>query len=164
MPTRQRILVPLDFSDVTDLVVKNAKLIAKLLDAELKIIHVVSPMQDMGVQATRGVGGVFVEPIDYGSIRDELAKDLKSEHKNILAIKQKLTEENIKVKTSILEGRVSDLVLSQVEEYDPDMIIMGSHGHGYLKKALLGSITMFVLKHVKCPVMVIPSDAKRSIA
>lgn len=157
----KKILIPVDFSDVTDLVVENARLIAKSLDAELKIIHVVSSFQKMGEQVAGSADGIFIPPINFESVRDGVATELKNEHKKMFEIKQKLTNEKLKVKTSLLEGTVSAIVLSQLEEYRPDMVIMGSHGHGYMMKALLGSITMFVLKHAKCPVMIVPSKAKK---
>lgn len=162
----KKILVPIDFSDVTDLVVENAKFLAKSLDAELRIIHVITPVpQEVRdrVQATGSVSGlgemstVFIGPLNYEVIRDELASELKKEHKKMAEIKRNLSNENIKVKSFILEGKASEVILSQVEEYTPDMIVMGSHGHGCMMKALLGSVTMFVLKYVKCPIVIVPS-------
>jgi nucleotide-binding universal stress UspA family protein len=151
----KKILVPIDFSDVTGLVIENAKLFAKSLDTELKIIHVFAPV----LQGT--VGRIIMVPLNYEDLRDELAAELKSEHKKMLEIKQKLSNEKVNVKAFLLGGKVSEVVLSQVKEYAPDMIIMGSHGHGYMAKALLGNVTMSVLKHVKCPVIIVPSKAKK---
>ena len=165
----KKILVPIDFSDVTDLVVENAKLFAKSFDAELKIMHVVATLpQEVRDRANvaRGVSGlgemstIFIGPLNYEVIRDELAEELKNEHRKMFEIKRKLSDEKIKAKTFLLEGNVTEVVLSQVEEYAPDMIVVGSHGHGYMMKALLGSVTIFLLKHVKCPIMIVPSNPK----
>ena len=104
---------------------------------------------------------VFIGPLNYEVIRDELAIELKNEHKKMFEIKQKLSSEKVKAKAFLLEGKVSEVILSQVEECSPDMIVMGSHDHGYMLKALLGSVTMFVLKHVKCPVMIVPSRVNK---
>lgn len=150
----KKILVPIDFSDVTELVIENAKFFAKSFDAELKVIHVFSP-------TLKGVMNEIMLPMNYEILRDELAIELKSEHKKMFEIKQKLSNENVKVKAFLLGGKVSEVILSQVNEYAPDIIVMGSHGHGYVAKALLGSITISVLKHVKCPVAVIPSKNKK---
>jgi nucleotide-binding universal stress UspA family protein len=164
----KKILVPIDFSDVTDSVMENAKLFAKLFGAELKIIHVVTPLPKEvrnKVQAGRNafeleeMNTALIGPLNYEVIRDELATELRNERRKMFEIKQKLSNEKVKAKTFILEGNVSKIILSQIEEYVPDMIVMGSHGHGYLMKTLLGSVTMFVLKNVKCPVIIIPSKA-----
>jgi nucleotide-binding universal stress UspA family protein len=151
----KRILVPIDFSDVTELVIENAKLFAKSFDSELRIIHVFAPM----LEGT--VGRIIMVPMNYEDLRDELAAELKNEHKKMLEIKQKMINEKVKVKAFLLGGKVSEVIFSQVKEYIPDMIIMGSHGHGHVAKALLGSITTSVLKHVKCPVIIVPSKSKK---
>lgn len=166
----KKILVPIDFSDVTDLVVENAKLFAKSFDAELRIIHVVTAAFPQDVRdrtnVARGVSGlgemstIFIGPLNYEVISDELAEELKNEHRKMFEIKRKLSDEKVRAKTFLLEGNVTEVVLSQVEEYAPDMIVMGSHGHGYMMKALLGSMTMFLLKHVKCPIMIVPGTHK----
>ncbi|KAJ0018505.1 hypothetical protein Pint_09513 [Pistacia integerrima] len=32
---------------------------------------------------------------------------------------------------------------------------MGSHGYGFIKRALLGSVSDYCAKHVKCPVVIV---------
>ncbi len=51
-------------------------------------------------------------------------------------------------------------ILEAVEEFQADVIIMGSHRHSVLADALLGSTTMKVLHSAKVPVFVvrIPKD------
>lgn len=154
----KKILVPIDFSDVTKLVIENAKLFAKALNAELKVIHVLTPTVPRVQEA---VGGVIVAPMNYEVLRDDLAAELRNEHKKMLEIKKNLSTEKIRVTSFLLEGNISQVIFSQIEEYDPDIIVMGSHGHGYMMKALLGSIAMSVLKHVKCPVIIVPSKTKK---
>ena len=149
----KKILVPIDFSDITELVIKNAKLFAKSLDAELKLIHVFTPVLQEAVHE------VIMVPSNYEVIRHEIATELKSEHRKILEIKQELINENIRARAFLLGGKVSEVIISQIEEYTPDITIMGSHGHGYVAKAFLGSVTISVLKHAKCPVIIVPSKA-----
>ena len=157
----KKILVPIDFSDVTELVIENAKLFAKSLDAELKIIHVAAPIVPHNAEVREAVGGVIVSPLNYEVLRDEFAAELRNEHKKMLEIKQNLSNEKIRAKAFLLTGNISKVILSQIEEYDPDMVVMGSHGHGYMVKALLGSIAISVLKHVKCPTIIVPSKTKK---
>lgn len=157
----KKILVPIDFSNVTELVIENAKLLAKSFDAELKIIHVVDPIPQNTGMMQKTAGGIIVVPINYESLRDEFALELKNEHRKMFEIKQGLSNEKIQVGAFLLKGNVSEGILSQIEEYSPDMIVMGSHGHGYIVKTLLGSITVSVLKHAKCPVIIIPSKVKK---
>lgn len=39
-----------------------------------------------------------------------------------------------------------------------DVIVVGSHGHGWLQRALIGSVSTHVLHHAPCPVLVVRLD------
>jgi len=41
---------------------------------------------------------------------------------------------------------------------DADMIVVGCRGAGGFKKLLMGSVTVHVTHHARCPVVVIPAD------
>jgi nucleotide-binding universal stress UspA family protein len=38
------------------------------------------------------------------------------------------------------------------------MIILGSHGHGLLHKALLGSVSESIIHHARCNIMIVPAS------
>ena len=54
-------------------------------------------------------------------------------------------------------GLLLETVLDQISNLDPEVIIMGSHGHGALYHLFVGSVTEGVIRHAKRPVLVIPS-------
>jgi nucleotide-binding universal stress UspA family protein len=58
------------------------------------------------------------------------------------------------LKETIVEGDAKAEVLSQVDEYKPDLVIVGSHGKKGLR--LLGSVSRAVVAECKCSVMVVP--------
>ena len=41
---------------------------------------------------------------------------------------------------------------------DAAALVVGSHGHGLLVGALLGSVSLGCVEHAKCPVVVVPKD------
>jgi nucleotide-binding universal stress UspA family protein len=49
------------------------------------------------------------------------------------------------------------LVICQVAEEGFDLIVIGSHGSGLIKRVLLGSVSHHVLHHAPCPVLVVRS-------
>lgn len=40
---------------------------------------------------------------------------------------------------------------------DADLLVVGSHGHGHLHQAVLGSVSEGCIRHAHCPVVVVPT-------
>ncbi|GAA4892891.1 nucleotide-binding universal stress UspA family protein [Stackebrandtia albiflava] len=47
---------------------------------------------------------------------------------------------------------------------DAYLLVLGSHGHGRLRHALLGSVTEECIRQARCPVLVIPVPAEEDTA
>ncbi|MDN3922223.1 universal stress protein [Roseateles violae] len=52
-------------------------------------------------------------------------------------------------------GYPGDVLARLVEEEDPELLVMGSHGHGAFTGALLGSVSARLLANTKVPVLLI---------
>jgi nucleotide-binding universal stress UspA family protein len=52
-------------------------------------------------------------------------------------------------------GGVADEVVGLAEELGVGLIVMGSRGHGGIRRALMGSVSDFVVRHAHCPVMIV---------
>jgi len=52
-------------------------------------------------------------------------------------------------------GYPSAVLANIVNEERPDLLVMGSHGHGAFRSAVLGSVAAKVLAHTKAPVLLI---------
>jgi hypothetical protein len=52
----------------------------------------------------------------------------------------------------------AEQILKAAKELGPDVIIMATHGHGSLAKAVFGSVTERVLRAGVCPVLLIRPD------
>lgn len=66
-----------------------------------------------------------------------------------------LKEARFKVKTRIERGVPRLKILEIEQEEDVDAIILGSHGRSNLKEMLLGSVSEYVVRHSKKPVIVV---------
>jgi nucleotide-binding universal stress UspA family protein len=56
----------------------------------------------------------------------------------------------------VIEGEPAVEILRKADELDCDVIIMGTHGKGWITHAFLGSVAEKVLSRVKKPVYIIP--------
>ena len=57
--------------------------------------------------------------------------------------------------TSLLRGPTAPEVVAEAEARDVDMVIVGSRGHGPLASALIGSVSLAILKACKRPVLIV---------
>uniref|UniRef100_A0A0D9ZXX7 UspA domain-containing protein n=1 Tax=Oryza glumipatula TaxID=40148 RepID=A0A0D9ZXX7_9ORYZ len=61
----------------------------------------------------------------------------------------------VKVETRVEKGDPRDVICGAVEKAGADMVVMGSHGYGFLQRTLLGSVSNHCVQHCKCPVVVV---------
>ncbi len=140
----KKILVPTDFSACATIAVQFAVESAKLLPAELVLIH-----------AFEGDGNVY---IDYMGVNKEYNRTVLDDLKNDLEnLKKKIEEEDhVAVTTRILRGTVAGAVLQVTEEEKIDLVVMGTLGASGLKEKLWGSKTSSIIGKSKVPVIAVP--------
>ncbi len=56
------------------------------------------------------------------------------------------------VTTAILDGDPGKVLVEEAQRWEADLVIVGSHGHGVLARALLGSVSQHVALHAPCSV------------
>jgi nucleotide-binding universal stress UspA family protein len=57
--------------------------------------------------------------------------------------------------TKIVIGNPPQVIVETAKEWSADLIVIGSHGRGFWKRMLLGSVTDAVVHHASCSVLVI---------
>ena len=73
---------------------------------------------------------------------------------------EKLTAAGVKAEKVVAEGRPVEVLLETAEERDAGVIVVGSHGHGAVSAAFMGSTALKLLHHSKLPVLVVPRHDK----
>ncbi|XP_030543186.1 universal stress protein PHOS34 [Rhodamnia argentea] len=58
------------------------------------------------------------------------------------------------------KGEAKAVICNAVEKLRADTLVMGSHGYGFMKRALLGSVSDYCSKHVKCPMVIVKHQAE----
>ncbi|XP_074578270.1 universal stress protein PHOS34-like [Curcuma longa] len=55
----------------------------------------------------------------------------------------------------IMEGDARNVLCEAVEKYHAKMLVVGSHGYGAIKRAVLGSVSDYCAHHAHCTVMIV---------
>lgn len=57
--------------------------------------------------------------------------------------------------TRVLDGEPGPELCRLAEEEAVEVIVVGSHGAGFLRRVLLGSVSHHLLQHAPCPVLIV---------
>ena len=155
----KKILVPIDFSDSTWSVCRYAVMVAGNEPAEIHLFH--SYFDQIIVTDSSFPTGIDTESM----INEQLLQDIKQRsEQDILDLQQKLIDylnkvgnPKSKVIFSIEGGEPEYEILEMEEEYNPDLIVMGTRGTG-AKGFLEGSVSRKIMNNA--PVFAIPDINK----
>ena len=147
-----RVLLPLDFSEMSDAVVETAKFIGEKFKPKFYLLNVISPLVYISTPES-----MVVDVIDT-EIIEEIEETKRKNAENLLSnYKAKL--KGFEVETIIDIGNPADVILEKEEELNIDLTILGGHQKGLVERILLGSTSEAVVKHSKKPVLVVKGHA-----
>jgi len=146
----KNILALVDFSCISNDIVKRAGELASFYGAKCWLVHVATPDPEFV--------GYDVGP-KY--IRDHRADVLYKEHNKLQAYKEKLIGEGINCETLLIQGQINSTIESEVEKLSIDLVVLGSHGRSRIYEFLVGSVCEHMLRHSKVPLMIIPNPLKK---
>lgn len=140
-----KLLVAIDFSDPTDLIMRVARRLAASLDASVWIVHAAEPEPDfVGYEAGPEV------------VRGQVAKELREEHRRLQEYADQLREHGVEVKAILAQGPTVEVLLELAEKQGSDLIVVGSHGRGMVAEMFMGSVSQGLIRDGRCPVTVVP--------
>jgi nucleotide-binding universal stress UspA family protein len=144
----QRILVPYDGSDNGKRALQEAIRLAKDQHARLRVIHV---LEEMPWQ----ISSSTLAPIDIGPVEEAW----EQAGKEIIEGAAKLTQAaGVTAETQLIEtlteapGRA---IMEEVGRWQPDLIVMGTHGRHGLERMFIGSVAERVVRLADVPVLLI---------
>jgi nucleotide-binding universal stress UspA family protein len=136
--TFERILVPTDFSEISQRALEYAKTIAKQENSELLLVHVHPPINLMTPPEAAW--------IDVSEVQSQREEQLEQSG-------AALRSEGYRSRAISVTGPLYDELLSTVKEYKVDLIVLGTHGKKGVERLLLGSDAEAVLRRAGCPVL-----------
>jgi len=133
----RNILLPTDFSPCSETALAYAVGLCRRYDTTLHTVTVVpEEITD------------YVQPPDPFSLRHSAEKKMSS-----LGGAELLR--GIKHRELVKEGFVSDILADLIDRLEIDLIVLGTHGRGGIKKLVLGSVAEEVIDSALCPVLTV---------
>jgi nucleotide-binding universal stress UspA family protein len=154
MDMYELILVPLDGSEPSNHALEQAISIATKFGAALKLLAVV-PQVILPVFPDEGFGTAPVTAAKDMARYQEKMKELYEGVLNEAKAKVNEGHPEIKVETTLREGRPSATIVEVAEDDGVDLIVMGSRGVGGITGWILGSTSRRVVDSCTKPILIV---------
>ena len=140
----KKILVPTDFSSCADEALARATQIAKLMHADIHLLHAYELPSPLVVADAP----IWLPQEVYDQVRDAAKQGVD---KRI----EKAATEGVKVEGSVICDSPTRAILDAATKTRADLIVMGTHGRTGMKHVLLGSVAERIVRLATCPVMTV---------
>jgi len=142
----RRLLVPVDFSDASQIAVRHAAELADTYDAQIDLLHVV---EQVAYPSAYGLDPGYLSPQEIlprveATLGDVARDEVGSDH----------------VQVSATVGYAPLTILDYIDENDVDLVVIATHGRTGLDRMLLGSVAERVIRRSSAPVFVVKPDQK----
>lgn len=130
---------------------------AKKRDAKLVILHVIEPVPAYAMP----MAGMSNEP--KGKQISEMVESMKKQLEDFCRRADSQTDfscADLVEKILVTVGHPPEEILNTADKEGCDMIVMGTHGKGFLTHTFLGRVALGVLQRTEKPVLTVPLPTK----
>jgi nucleotide-binding universal stress UspA family protein len=135
MGVYDHILVPLEGGDTDSTVLEHIGRLAEACHAEVTLLRVA-----------------------HYHTRDQRSCEMRAGEADLERAAELLRSRGLTVHPLLLSGEPQQVIVAQAIELRPDLIAMATHGHGWAKRAVLGSVADHVRHNTAVPLLLLKSS------
>jgi nucleotide-binding universal stress UspA family protein len=141
------ILVPTDFSQISERALEKAVDMAEQYNAKVILLHVID------AEVHQYAAAYCLKEEDVSRLEEEsIKRSTQSLVDEATALKG---SRHVEINHDLKKGSPAEVILDEQLRTGADLIIIGSHGKKGIIKHLIGSVALKVVRGAKCPVMVV---------
>jgi nucleotide-binding universal stress UspA family protein len=147
-PVSRRILLATDGSEEGELATRVAVKLAKSTGAELHLVHVkLIPITPPYPEVLDWKEDLERAEREARELLDEQVKKVEDAGGTVAAV-------------HLREEQPAEEIVALAEELGAYLIVVGSRHRGRIRRALAGSVSDWVVRHARCPVLVVGAGAR----
>lgn len=127
-----RILVPIEGTETDAPVLRHIGELAGMCGAEVVLLRVA-----------------------HYHTRDQMTCEVEDAEADLARAAEQLRARGLAVRTLMVSGEPQQVIVQQAEELEPDLIAMATHGHGWAKRWVLGSVADHVRHNTDVPLLLV---------
>lgn len=139
--TFRQIVVATDFSDASRRALDYALSIARRYGSMLSVVNAIPPEPR--------------DQIPLDALPRELNRPWLEAEREMETLGKQACIQDVQHHLLLKQGQVWDVLSAVIQSEDVDLLVLGTHGRGGLKKIALGSVAEQVLRLAKCPVLTV---------
>ena len=139
----RRILLATDLSPASDGAAIQAIELAHDLGAELLVVSVIDPPT--------------IRPVGVGGQRPDVVRASRETAAQALVTRGRAA--SVRVTFLIWDGDPGQSIVDAAASEQVDLVVVGSHGRGAVGRFFVGSVSEYVVRNARCPVLVVRNHA-----
>jgi nucleotide-binding universal stress UspA family protein len=151
-----RILLATDGSGEAELATRTAVDLAQMSDSELHVVHVLDASPSPALlypDVTDPEGAEVPDQV----LEQDLERRAEQRGREVLDAEAERVQSagGTVAQTHLAMGDAPREIVHLAEDLEAGLIVMGSRGHGGIRRALMGSVSDSVVRHAHCPVLIV---------
>lgn len=152
----KKVLVAIDGSEISQLALQEAVRLTSMLEATLCIVH--------------GIDAVTTNAYKRTDQDEFLAPNIQTGHELLERAASSPREAGLQWEQRLLEvdtmgrSRLSEVIVREADDWEADLIVVGTHGRRGMSHLLLGSVAEDIVRITSKPVLVVPDKAAQLVA
>ncbi len=146
-----KILVPTDFSQLSNVAIRYAVSFAGAFNAGIMLLHVIEMVEPATATMRRRA-----KPVER-----EVIADAQDKLNQVVSELASVLPQGVNLSARVAKGQAfADVVRAEARKVKADLIVMGTRGASGLRKYIMGSNTASVIEVSKVPVLAVPELAE----
>ncbi|MEN9202143.1 MAG: universal stress protein [Thermostichus sp. DG_1_6_bins_120] len=153
-----RILVALDRSELSEMVFQKAIQVAKAMQANLMVLHVLSHEEPGAPEPPIILGVDYSSSISaelWQSYREQCAIFEQNQMDYLRSLTNEAAKHGIQAEFSLNYGNPGRVICDLACSWEADLVVVGRRGHSGLSELFMGSVSNYVLHRAPCSVLVV---------
>lgn len=137
------ILIPLDHSDADETIIAHVQPLAKIMNSRLVLVHVAD--------------GHVARNQEQLNLAD--SEEIRADREYLRRRVEQLSVAGFQVSCHLAAGEPAAEILNLVAREQADLIAMATHGHGFIKDTILGSVATQLRHRTNLPILMLRAES-----
>lgn len=142
----QRVVIATDFS-VFSIYAAQIALDFVAPHANIELVHVAPRFSDTGA-----------------AVKDFASEYREQASASFAALLDRIRRPGLAFTTTVLEGHVGTALVAHLQEQPADVVVTATHGYGFMRRMMLGSVAATLVREAPCSVLCVPGSARTQAA